>query len=166
MLSCGNNSRQTNLSDGQKETPPWRQPKQWTPSCRFLLLLSYPASFLTSFSPFGFLTTPADPSHSLRMIINIPLIMTPFPKIVILNGRKNALWEKRETATWHRVKNLSPWMTPYQLPAYTLQFLSSDDFLKIYAAAPSAIFTPWWAAPSTVSSFQRMLLFCLLSLSS
>ena len=40
-----------------------------------------------------------DLSHSLRMTINVPLIMTPFLPIVILNGRKNALWERRETAT-------------------------------------------------------------------
>ena len=42
------------------------------------------------------LTTGIDPSHSFRMTLNIPLIMTPFPPIVILNGGKNALWEKRE----------------------------------------------------------------------
>ena len=46
--------------------------------------------------PIGFLTTIADPSRSFRMTLNIPLIMTPFPPIVILNGGKNALWEKRE----------------------------------------------------------------------
>ncbi len=43
------------------------------------------------------LTTPADPSHPLRMTINVSLIMTPFPPIVILSGDKNALWERRET---------------------------------------------------------------------
>ena len=36
---------------------------------------------------------------SNRMTIKVKLIMTPFLPIVILNGRKNALWEKRETAT-------------------------------------------------------------------
>lgn len=40
-----------------------------------------------------------DLSHSLRMTINVPPIMTPFLPIVILNGRKNAVREKRETAT-------------------------------------------------------------------
>ena len=30
----------------------------------------------------------ADPSHPLRMTINIPLIMTPFLPIVILNGAR------------------------------------------------------------------------------
>ncbi len=45
----------------------------------------------------AFLTTGADPSHSLRMTINVSLIMTCFPKIVIQNGRKNAVWERQET---------------------------------------------------------------------
>ena len=36
-------------------------------------------------------TTAADPSHSFRMTINVSLIMTPFPPIVILNEGKNAL---------------------------------------------------------------------------
>ena len=44
----------------------------------------------------GSLTTGIDPSHSFRMTLNIPLIMTPFPPIVILNGGKNTVWEKRE----------------------------------------------------------------------
>ena len=39
----------------------------------------------------------ADPSHSLRMTLNISLIMTPFPQIVIQNGHKNALRKKWET---------------------------------------------------------------------
>ena len=54
------------------------------------------------------LITVADPSHSFRMTLNVSLIMTPFPPIVILNGGKNALWERRETTTWQRVKNLLP----------------------------------------------------------
>lgn len=37
-----------------------------------------------------------DPSPPFRMTLNIPLIMTPFPPIVILNGGKNTVWEKRE----------------------------------------------------------------------
>ena len=41
-------------------------------------------------------TTAADPSHSFRMTINVSLIMTSFPPIVILNEGKNALQEKRE----------------------------------------------------------------------
>ena len=52
------------------------------------------------------LTTGIDPSNSSRMTLNIPLIMTPFPPIVILSGGKNALWEKREMEWWHGVKNL------------------------------------------------------------
>ena len=38
----------------------------------------------------------------------VPLIMTLSPSIVILNGGKNAVWESREAATWHGVKNLLP----------------------------------------------------------
>ena len=35
--------------------------------------------------------------------------MTPFPPIVILNGRKNAVWKKQKTGPWHGVKNLLLW---------------------------------------------------------
>ena len=42
------------------------------------------------------LITVTDPSHSFRMTINVSLIMTSFPPIVILNGGKNTVWEKRE----------------------------------------------------------------------
>ena len=35
---------------------------------------------------------------------------------VILNGRKNALWERQKTGQWHKVKNLLPWMTSYGFP--------------------------------------------------
>ena len=45
-----------------------------------------------------FPTMGADLSHPLRMTINVSLIMTPFPPIVILSGDKNALWERREAA--------------------------------------------------------------------
>ncbi|WP_418247700.1 hypothetical protein [Dialister invisus] len=44
-----------------------------------------------------FLTMGADPSRPLMMTINVSFIMTCFPKIVIQNGGKNALWEGRET---------------------------------------------------------------------
>ena len=37
---------------------------------------------------------------------------------IILNGRKNALWERQETGQWHRVKNLLPWMTSYGFPRH------------------------------------------------
>ena len=43
------------------------------------------------------------------MTLNVSFIMTCFPKIVIQNGGKNALWERRETGQWHRVKNLLRW---------------------------------------------------------
>ena len=56
------------------------------------------------------LVTVTDPSHSFRMTpYRSPLLVTPFPPIVILNGGKNALWERREMAIWHRVKNLWLW---------------------------------------------------------
>ena len=64
------------------------------------------------------LTTPADPSRSLRITPFIPchydafrspLLVTCFPKIVIQNGGKNAVWKRRETGQWHRVKNLLRW---------------------------------------------------------
>ena len=48
-------------------------------------------------------------SGALNDVFRSPLLVTCFPKIVILNGRKNAVREKRETATWHRVKNLWLW---------------------------------------------------------
>ena len=56
----------------------------------------------------AFLTTIADPSHSFRMTLNVSLIMTSFPPIVILNGRKNTVWKSWKTEQWHRVKNLLP----------------------------------------------------------
>ena len=40
-----------------------------------------------------------EPSHPLRMTINVSLIMTPFPPIVILNAGKNAVGESQKTAT-------------------------------------------------------------------
>lgn len=83
-----------------------------------------------------FPTTGTDPSRPLMMTINVSFIMTCFPKIVIQNGGKNALWEGRETGQWHRVKNLLRWwrltaflttgidpslplwMTPYGFPPH------------------------------------------------
>ena len=55
--------------------------------------------------PFYFIRV-TDPSRPLMMTISVSFIMTCFPKIVIQNGGKNALWEGRETEQWHRVKNL------------------------------------------------------------
>ena len=54
----------------------------------------------------AFLTTVIDSSLALRMTpfvlrhydaFRSPLLVTCFPQIVILNGGKNALWERRET---------------------------------------------------------------------
>ena len=65
----------------------------------------------------AFLTTGIDPSHSFRMTINISCIVTLSPSIVILNSGKNAVWESREAAMWHGVKNLLPgWHLPRILP--------------------------------------------------
>ena len=78
-----------------------------------------------------FINSPINFSPPLRMTINVPPIMTPFLPIVILNERKNALWEKREAATWHRVKNLWLWwhlttfLTTVTDPSLSLQ----DDVL-------------------------------------
>ena len=65
-----------------------------------------------------FPTTVTDSSLALRMTpfvlrhydaFRSPLLVTCFPQIVILNGGKNALWERRETGQWHGVKNLFLW---------------------------------------------------------
>ena len=60
-----------------------------------------------------------------------PSLVTPFPSIVILNGRKNALWERQKTGQWHRVKNLLPWMTSYRFPHHDNRSfaIASDDAL-------------------------------------
>ena len=66
----------------------------------------------------AFPTTVIDSSLALRMTpfvlrhydaFRSPLLVTCFPQIVILNGGKNAVQEKRETGQWHRVKNLWFW---------------------------------------------------------
>ena len=74
-------------------------------------------------TPYWFPTMGADPSYPLSMTINVSLIMTPFPPIVILNGGKNALWEGRETGWWHGVKNLLPWMASYRFSSPWWQIL-------------------------------------------
>ena len=75
----------------------------------------------------AFLLTVIDPSHSLRMTSyrlphhgnrSFTFVQDDdwrfphydaLPSPVILNGRKNAVWERRETEQWHRVKNLLRW---------------------------------------------------------
>ena len=63
----------------------------------------------------AFLTTVADPSLPLWMtpfvlrhhdVFRSLSLVTCFPKIVIQNGGKNAVWERWETGQWHEVKNL------------------------------------------------------------
>ena len=55
-----------------------------------------------------------------------PLIMTRFPKIVILNRSKNTVVERQETGWWHGVKNLLPW--------WRLNVLYKDHIVKEYLA--------------------------------
>ena len=64
----------------------------------------------------GFLTTGTDPSRSFRMTINVSLIMTLFHPIVILNGGKNALWERRKNGIVARSEESITLMTFYCLP--------------------------------------------------
>ena len=61
------------------------------------------------------LTTVTDPSLPLWMtpfvlrhhdVFRSLSLVTCFPKIVIQNGGKNAVWERRETGQWHEAKNL------------------------------------------------------------
>ena len=60
---------------------------------------AYPIPILPVRIPF--LNTVANPL--------LALWMTPYRPIVIQNGDKNALWERRKTEWWHRVKNLLHW---------------------------------------------------------
>ena len=62
-----------------------------------------------------------------------PVIMTPFPQIVIQNGHKNTLRKKRETGWWNGVKNLLPWMTSYGFPHHSNRFFADalNDVLPI-----------------------------------
>ena len=64
------------------------------------------------------LTTVTDPSLPLRMtpfvlrhhdVFRSSSLVTCFPKIVIQNGGKNAVWKRRETGQWHEAKNLCLW---------------------------------------------------------
>ena len=61
-----------------------------------------------------FLTMVADSSRPLMMTINVSFIMTCFPKIVIQNGGKNALWEGRESGTMTRSEESVTPMTAYR----------------------------------------------------
>ena len=74
----------------------------------------------------AFLTTVIDPSHLLRMTINVSLIMTPFPLIVIQSFGKNTLRERWKPAMCHKAKNLLLWMTFYRLPYHG--YKSSHSF--------------------------------------
>ena len=89
------------------------------------------------------LTTAADSLLSLwamsfglrhHAVFCSPLIMTRFPKIVILNGGKNALWEKRKTERWNGVKNLLCWWCLTDFPHYGNRSFAAaqDDALPSY----------------------------------
>ena len=87
-----------------------------------------------------FPTTVTDSSLALRMTpfvlrhydaFRSPLLVTCFPQIVILNGGKNALWEKRETERWNGVKNLCLWWRLTAFPHYgnrSFTFVQDDVF--------------------------------------
>ena len=61
--------------------------------------------------------------------------------VVILNGGKNALWERRETTTWHRVKNLLLWMTSYHFPHYgNRSFTFASDDILWFSSSQQQVF--------------------------
>ena len=76
-----------------------------------------------------------------------PLLVTCFPQIVILNGGKHALWEKRETGQWHRVKNLLPgwrltaFLTTAADPSHPLRMTFNISLIMTLNA--SLIMTPF-----------------------
>ena len=98
----------------------------------------------------AFPTTVIDSSLALRMTpfvlrhydaFRSPLLVTCFPQIVILNGGKNALWERRETTTWHRVKNLLLWMTSYHFPHYgNRSFTFASDDILWFSSSQQQVF--------------------------
>ena len=90
-----------------------------------------------------FLITVIDPSLPLRMTsycfphygdrfrFFINALDDVLPTIVILNGGKNALWEKRETEQWIGVKNLCLWWRLTAFPHYgnrSFTFVQDDAF--------------------------------------
>jgi len=91
-----------------------------------------------------FSTMGADPSRPLMMTINVSFIMTCFPQIVIQNGGKNALWERRETGQWHRVKNLLRW---WRLTVFLTTGIDSSLALRMTPCRPLSFWTesrkPW-----------------------
>ena len=102
-----------------------------------------------------FPTTVIDSSLALRMTpfvlrhydaFRSPLLVTCFPQIVILNGGKNALWERRETGQWHGVKNLLPWMTSYRLPHHGRRSFAfvQDDVLWSSSSRQRAFVISGW----------------------
>jgi len=105
------------------------------------------------------------------MTLNIPLIMTPFPQIVIQNGRKNALRKKRETGWWHGVKNLWLWwhltifLTTATDPSHSLRmtFNVSLTMTPYTIRSHSALLADSWQL--TANGFQ-LIAFILLPLSS
>ena len=71
-----------------------------------------------------FSTMGADPSRPLMMTINVSFIMTCFPKIVIQNGGKNALWERRGNGIVTQSEESIALMTPYRLSHHSHRFFA------------------------------------------
>ena len=87
-------------------------------------------------------------------------LVTCFPKIVIQNGGKNAVWERRETGQWHRVKNLWFWwhltafLTTGTEPSHSLR-MTINVFLTMTPCECIAI-CYWLAANSDwLSEFDK-----------
>ena len=64
------------------------------------------------------LTTPADPSRSLRITPFLSCHYDALPYPVILSGGKNALWEKQGDGYVIRSEESIILMTPYRFPHY------------------------------------------------
>ena len=94
------------------------------------------------------------------MTINVPLIMTPVPPIVILNGRKNAVREKRETGQWHRVKNLWFWwhltafLTTVTDPSRSLRMTLNVSLTTRYRSFTFASDDVLWSSSSQQQVFD------------
>ncbi len=82
------------------------------------------------------------------MTINFPPHYDDFHATVILNGDKNALWERREAATWHGVKNL--------LLGWHLSRILPDTFILLSSNLCMQIGSPgiWKKTPTFVSVFS------------
>ena len=86
--------------------------------------------------------------------------MTPVPPIVILNGRKNAVREKRETGQWHRVKNLWFWwhltafLTTVTDPSRSLRMTLNVSLTTRYRSFTFASDDVLWSSSSQQQVFD------------